>query len=260
MSTRALGGALFGALLLAVAPPAPAALPTPAPPLPMLPSVARVRLEVARAHVVVHEDISLPRGAYRGGPLELFVAFAAPGAPLAFDAHLVPVPDGALEAEPDAAGVVVPFTRAPRRPAAVHAMLGPETMSGVVLHVSESDFVHALAPGGMAVLRLRYVVALPEEAADGGREVLVRLGASGSTPLTLGRLQIASNDAPLRRAEARLCGPEADPYPLAIARSDAAKESRGASEAERAPLAPVLAVRHTSDDLCVRFWTTPRAK
>ena len=52
-------------------------------------------------------------------------------------------------------------------------------------------------------------------------------------------------------AEARLCGPEADPYPLAV--SVLPKGSRPVDRP--APVAPVLSVRHASDDLCIRFWT-----
>ena len=64
--------------------------------------------------------------------------------------------------------------------------------------------------------------------------------------MTLGRITIAAGRG--ARAEARLCGPEADPRPLAVA-------PRAPTSASEKPIAPVLAVRRETDDLCIRFWT-----
>ena len=71
----------------------------------------------------------------------------------------------------------------------------------------------------MAALRIRSALDLPEEDAAGGHGVVVRLGASRGTPLTLGRVSlVAKPGAALpSRGEARLCGPDADPNPLANA-------------------------------------------
>jgi len=133
-------------------------------------------------------------------------------------------------------------------------------MAGSVVHLRESAFKRALAPGNMAALRLRTVLALPEVDAMGAREVLVRLGTEGSSPLTLGRVQMTSIDRePLvRTAEAHLCGKDADPYPLSIGLAPSPKGpfTRAPSTDPTAPIAPVLAVRHMSDDLCIRFTTT----
>jgi len=211
----------------------------------MLPSVCRVRLEVLKAALVVVEEVLLPRGEWRGEALDLYVAFGAPGVPRAIDAHLLPVADGALEPEDDEAGEALALDRAPRRPPTAHPLLGKDVMAGVVVHVDRKALARAMAPGNMAALRLRTVLDLPEEDLSGARSVVVRLGASRGTPLTLGRLSIASKSGglPVARAEARLCGPEADPTLLAVARL----KSPGA-------IAPVLAVRHATDDVCVRFW------
>ena len=154
--------------------------------------------------------------------------------------------DGALEPADDATGEPVPLERAPNRPPSAQPLLGPPQMAGAVLHVADAAFRRAVAPGGMAALRIRSLVPLPAEDARTGREILVRLGAALQTPLTLGRLQIAN----VARAEARLCGPEADAWPLAIAVTPKGPPSFAA----QAPIAPVLAVRHATDDLCVRFW------
>src|SRR5260370_8493405 len=64
-----------------------------APAFPMLPSVARVRVEVGRDRIVLQEEVNLPRGDWRYGGLDVYAAFSAPGPPIAVDAHpLVPAP------------------------------------------------------------------------------------------------------------------------------------------------------------------------
>jgi hypothetical protein len=215
-----------------------------------------VRLEVARDRMLVIEDINLPRGTWRSGDLALFVSFGAPGAPEAVDARLLSVKDGALEAPTEDAGEPIDTERAARRPASAQPLVGPTTMAGVILHVKEASFRRSTEDGAMAAVRVRTVLALPAEDARTGREVVVRLGAASGTPLTLGRVQIASTDPKwLQRAEAHLCGADADPWPLAIA--IVPKPAQAPPRTPPLPIAPVLSVRHASDDLCVRFWTAP---
>lgn len=245
------------ALVLLAAPAAfaapPAARPAPvAPltPLAMLPSIARVKVthHGGRAFSIVH-DINLPRGDWKGEPLRFHVAFGAPG-PRAIDAHLVPVADGAVEADEDDAGEVLATERVPRRPANAHALLGRETMAGIVVSIKPDQLTKALAKGSMASLRIRALVEATEPDASGASSLVVRLGASRGTPLTLGRIVAVAAPSlpPLARASATLCGPDADTHPLAVG-----KAPRDPNEA--APIAPVLAVRHASDDLCLRVWT-----
>jgi len=209
---------------------------------------------VATDHVVAIEDVDLPRGDWRSGSLAFYVAFGAPGAPGAFDARLLAVPDGALEPRDADAGEKLAIDRAPHRPDSVQALLGPDEMAGVVVHVPEAAFRGAVEPGGMAVLRLRTLLRSPPGDTTAGRDVLVRLGQARTTPLTLGYVQVASIEGapPIARAEAHLCGEDADPWPLAVATSSkgGARELAGS----QAAIAPVLAVRHPKDDLCVRFW------
>ncbi len=225
-------------------------------PLPMLPSVARARLEVAHDHVVVIEDIDLPRGGWQAGDLDFYVAFGAPGAPSAFDARLLAVPDGALEPTPSEPGQRVMFEHASHRPPTARELLGASQMAGVVVHVPEASFRRAVARGGMAVLRLRSLLALPDEDARTGHEVVVRLGAWQGTPLALGNVQVASIEKSPRitGAAAHLCGADADPWPLAVA--VVPRPWPPPAPTTPSPIAPVLAVRHTTDDLCVRFWTS----
>lgn len=221
----------------------------------MLPSIARVRIEVHEGLLVIVEEVNLPRGDWRGEALDFYVAFGAPGAPRAVDAHLVPVGDGALEPEDVDVGEALVVDRAARRPVSAHPLLGKDTMAGVVVHIKREAFANALTGGDMTALRLRTVLDLPDEDSLGARGVVVRLGASRGTPLTLGRVAVVAQKgarAPLR-AEARLCGADADAAPLAVA----LVPKPPASAEGRAPvplIAPVLAVRHATDDLCVRFW------
>ncbi len=232
---------------------APAKAPKPPPPLSMLPSVARVSITTHREVLSVTEDVLLPRGEWNGEPLRFHVAFGAPG-PRALDAHLVPVDDGELAPREDELGQVLPIERVSRRPADAHALLGRETMAGVVVSLSSDAIRVALSRGNMAVLRLRTLLDASGRDASGAASVVVRLGALRGIPLTLGRITVdAASPAKLARVEARLCGPDADPYPLAVGGQDRV------SVADRARvIAPVLSVRHATDDLCVRLWHVPQ--
>jgi hypothetical protein len=217
----------------------------------MLPSIPRVKIDVMKTQLVVVTEVNLPRGEWKSDALDFYVAFGAPGAPRAIDARLLAVADGALEPE-DEAGESLVVDRAPHRPPSAHALIGRDSMAGVVIHLKRDSLTKAFAPGNMAAVRVRTVLDLPEEDSQGARGVVVRLGASRGTPLTVGRLTLAAKPgAPTpSRVEAHLCGPDADPTPLAIA-------PRPATPPPTPPIAPVLAVRHPSDDLCIRFWTPP---
>lgn len=250
MKKAALALALMTVPALAAPPPAPRP-PAPAiPPVPlaMLPSIARVKVthHGGRAFSIVH-DINLPRGDWKGEALRFHVAFGAPG-PRAIDAHLVPVADGAVEADEDEVGEVLATERVPRRPVNAHPLLGRETMAGIVVSIKTEQMLKALAKGSMASLRIRALVEATEPDTAGASSLVVRLGASRGTPLTLGRIALATAPSlpPLTKASASLCGPEADTHPLAVKPHD---------PSEPAPIAPVLAVRHATDDLCLRVWT-----
>lgn len=225
----------------------------PAPPLPMLPVVARARVEAARDRVVVVEEVSLPRGEWRSGGLDLYVAFGAPGTPIAVDARLAAVPVGATEPRADDAGEPATVEPAPRHTPSSQLLLGRATMAGVVVHVRDSQLRQAYALSDLVVLRVRSLLAPPAADASGARDVVLRLGAVGGQPLTLGKVQVVSLEPKpwIARAEAHLCGPDADPWPLSVALTP-----KSADPAAPSPpaIAPPMAVRHTSDDLCVRWW------
>ncbi|HRG98732.1 MAG TPA: hypothetical protein PLR99_20915 [Polyangiaceae bacterium] len=231
-------------------------------PLPFLPSVARVRVGITKERMVVTHALTLPRGEWKGGDLDLYFAYGGPGAPVALDAHLHHVADGELEAHAGA-GEAVTYDRVPRRPPSAHALIGRPQMAGVVLHVKEAAF-RAAAADGMAELRVRALYTLPVEGQDHEREARVRLGASGGAPLTLARVQVGSleRDLVVSRAEARLCGPDAEGRPLSVLGAPKALAPAGSVPAPPpvAPIAPALAVRHASDDLCVRVWTSASAE
>jgi hypothetical protein len=230
----------------------------------MLPSIARVRVEVHKTQVVVIEEVNLPRGDWKTDTLDFYVAFGAPGTPRAMDAQLVAVGDGALEPDEADTGEALAVDRAPHRPPSAHPLLGRDAMAGVVVHVKRESLAHALSPGNMAALRIRTALDLPEEDSAGAHGVVVRLGASRGTPLTLGRLTLSAKaGAPtFARVEARLCGAEADASQLAIAVQPKLPplffpqppDARPTTSPPNPLVAPVLAVRHTTDDLCIRYW------
>jgi hypothetical protein len=220
----------------------------------MLPSVARVRVEAARDRVVVVEEVSLPRGEWQSGGLDLYVAFGAPGTPIAVDARLVALAPGALESRPDDPGDAVLVEPAVRHTPSSRLLLGRPTMAGVVLHVRDSELRHAYALSDAAALRIRSLLSPPAADAQGAHDLVVRLGIIGGLPLTLGRIQIVSSEPQpwITRAEATLCGPEAERRPLSLTLlpKPAAPVAPGTVPA----IAPPMAVRHASDDLCVRWW------
>ncbi len=224
----------------------------PAPRLFSLPTLPRVSLEVARDYLVVQEDLNLPRGDWPGGDVQLFVAFGAPGAPKAMDARVGAASDAGREPPKGASLEDIPLTRAPRRPPPAFALLGPPWMAGVALHLSDAAFRRATEPTGVARIRLRALHELPTTRPEGGQEVVVRLGTWGGAPLALGRIEVTSlaGQPDVAGAEAHLCGPDADPYPLAVSLAHRPAQP----PPPPAPVAPVLSVRHASDDLCVRFW------
>jgi hypothetical protein len=250
----------------AVKPPPPRVEAPPAPPLPMLPSVARVRVEAARDRVLVVEEVNLPRGEWTSGGLDLYVAFGSPGTPSAVDARLVAVPPDAPEPRPDDAGEFVAIEASARRTPAAQLLLGPPQMAGVVVHVKEAELRRAYAASDLAALRVRSLVSPPAVDSRGARDVVVRLGIAGDVPLTLERVQVVSLEGRgwITRAEATLCGPEAEALPLAVALAPKAERPAdeepaadgGRGPPRTAPIAPVTAVRHASDDLCIRWWAS----
>jgi hypothetical protein len=219
----------------------------------MLPGVSRVRVEVGHDTVLQVEEVTLPRGEWRSGGLDFYVAFGAPGTPLAVDARLVSVPAGASESRWEDTGDAVAVEPATRQGASAQLLLGRASMAGFIVRLRESDLRKAYAESDAAALRLRSLLSAPAVDATGGRDVVVRLGIQGGNPLALGRVQLVAADPalPISRAEARLCGPEADPWPLAM--SILPRPTAPASSLP-APIEPLMAVRHQSDDLCIRWW------
>lgn len=222
-----------------------------APPLPFLPVLARVRVEVAHDRAVVTHDIVLPRGDYISQDLALFVAFGAPGAPKAFDARIFAAKAGSEEPLPDDAGDAVPSDRAPHRPPNAQLLIGRPNQAGAVLHLHEASLRRALTPGDAAILRVRSLHDLPEEDSRSARELVVRLGEPAEQPVALERIELVSLEPRpwIVRAEARLCGPEADAHSLSLLVTP-----KPPAPADPSLVSPLLISRHASDDLCVSFW------
>ena len=212
----------------------------PAPPLPMMPGVARVRVEAARDHVrPPRGGLALPRGTGSPGGWTFFVAFGAPGTPPAVDpARLVAVPVGATEARSDDPGEPVVVEPAVRHLPSAQLLLGRPSMAGVVVRVKDLQLRHGYALSDLLLLRVRSLAAA---AGDGRRGHARRRrpprhrGARRRSRWAKCRSCRSSRSPGSLRAEASLCGPDADPWPL----------SRGAAaEARRTH-------RRTADDRAV---------
>ena len=236
--------------------PGPHSFVRPAPPLPMLPTVARVRVEAARDRVVLLEEVNLPRGDWRSGGLDLFVAFGAPGTPVAVDARLAPVPVGAQESRPDDPGESAAVEPVLRHLPNAQLLLGRPTMAGVVIHVKDAQLRHAYALSDVVALRVRSLLSAPAADATGARDVVVRLGFAAGQPVALEKVQVVSAEPKpwITRVEATLCGPDADPWPLAVSLLPHGGDAGAASPRV---IAPPMAVRHATDDLCIRWWAAP---
>jgi hypothetical protein len=220
----------------------------------MLPTIARVRIEAARDRILVLEEVTLPRGDWQGGGLDLYVAFGSPGTPAAVDARLAAVAPGSLEARAEDPGDPLVVEPAVRHTPGTQLLLGRATMAGVVIRIREAQLQRALAGADAVTLRIRSLLGPPAADASGARDVVLRLGAVGGQPLTLAKVQLVSLEptASVTRAEAKLCGPDADPWPLSVTLSPKPPDADAPSRT--AVIAPAMAVRHTSDDLCVRWW------
>ena len=219
--------------------------PAPEPRWPMLPSVSRVHVDVLPTHLIVTRDVTLPRGDFHGGELTMHVGWDAT-VPVAFDARLLAAADGELGADLRATGVTLPVELG-SRPALL--LFGARELVGANVRVPEPLLLKALAPGNMAVLRLREVVRLPPRDESGERLLLVRLGAANGVPLTLARIEVRRGEGSpeLTLVRAELCGKDAVPSPLWVS----VEGSKVGPDPQA--IAPVLATRHTTDDLCVHF-------
>jgi hypothetical protein len=223
----------------------------PAQPMPSLAVVTRARVEVARDSVIVGCDVTFSRGDWTSGDLELYVAFGAPGVPRAFDAGLIPTGEDDATAPLADRGEALPVDRAVSKPDRAVLLLGSPHMAGEVLHVREPALRRAFSSSGRVTLRLRSLVAAPPADAQGFREVVVRLGTQPSSPLAVSVIEVAAKDGSVHidSADARLCGSDADAYPLAVS----VAPSPATVVTYPRPTSPLAVVRHASDDLCVRY-------
>lgn len=223
----------------------------PPPPLPSLPVLSRVRVDVARDHVLVVHEIVLARGSFAGGDLDLWVSFG-PTMPRAFDAHVLSVAPGAHAPDPNDAGEPLVAEKAVHRPPSAHPLLGRSAMAGEVVHLREPAFRRATAASGTLALRIRQVLPAPEADTQGARQIEIRLGLEGGAPLTIRHVELATSEQPgwVTSASAQLCGPSADTYALGFSSLPAG--------VRQTPFAidPALATRRSTDDLCVR-WVAP---
>ncbi|MGH7293915.1 MAG: hypothetical protein ACRELB_03225, partial [Polyangiaceae bacterium] len=208
--------------------------------------------ETARDRLVVTEDVVLPRGGWESGGLDLYVAFGSPGTPIAVDARLAAVPIGQAEPRPNDPGDPVAIDMAVRHTPSSQLLLAQANMAGFVVHVRDAQLRHAYALSDAVVLRIRSLLPPPSAGPGGARDVVVRLGAPTGQPITLEKVELVAGEpkSELSRARAFLCGADADPWPLSVVAPPRVAETARA-------IAPSMAVRHASDDLCVRWSQAP---
>jgi hypothetical protein len=198
--------------------------------------------------------VSLPRGDWTAGSLDLYAAFGSPGTPIAVDARLFALPEGQTDPRADDAGDAVSVEPAIRHSSSSQLLLGRPNMAGVVLHVGGDVLRRAYGSAEVALLRIRSLLSPPSRDEAGAQSVVVRLGIASGLPLTLSKVQVVSVEpkSAIQRAEATLCGPEADARPLSISVIPRLPDAPWWAPVT---IAPSMATRHPSDDLCVRWWS-----
>ena len=255
-------------------------------PLPFLPRIARVRLEVGHDSVLQIIDIELDHDAYVKGDRKFWVSFGAPGVPKAVDAHLLSGQESGQEADANWAsnGDEIPFEAKPTRPRSANALLGPDRTSGLVFAVKEAPLQAAFAKAPTATLRLRALLPTPDVDGAGQQGVVVRLGTEDAS-YTLGRIEVVGRGGVrIPRADAKICSfpqpiRDVDLRKAELDREKAAKEAAkkpAEPPAVEAPLSPTppltvatiaprneyearnrilpsLATRRPFDALCIRY-------
>jgi hypothetical protein len=208
--------------------------------------IGRVRLELVGERIVVTTDITLAAKPGTARPLEIHAAYAAPARPLAAEAELLGTPPGYLVAPSAAKGNRIDSEPALAAGPASELVLGRARMAGRRIRPTAQELELALAPSGLATLRLRELRLLPAPATDRAHQVLVRLGTLGAMPMVLGSIELEGPG--ITRHRAYLCGRDASTVELWV------HPHRGAPGKR---VAPPLVARRPTDDLCIDFWRTP---
>ena len=166
-----------------------------------------------------------------------------------------PSPSGRARRAP-----TTPARRSSSSPAVRHLpssqlLLGRPTMAGVVVHVKEVHLRHAYALGDAAALRIRSLLA----PARGRRE---RRPRRRRAPRRRRGPAAHAREGAARRRSSRRPRSRAPRRPSAARRPTLGRcrslscRARPKRPAVRT-IAPAMAVRHPSDDLCVRWWFAP---
>jgi hypothetical protein len=208
--------------------------------------IGRVRLELVGERIVVTTDVTLPARPGTASALEVHAAYAAPATPLAAEAELLGTPRGFLVAPSAARGSRIDSQHALAAGPASELVLGRARMAGRRIRATAQELELALAPAGLATLRLRELRPLPPPATDRAHQVLVRLGTLGATPLVLGSIELEGSG--ITRHRAYFCGPDVSAIELWVHPPRGARGKR---------VAAPLAARRATDDLCIDFWRTP---
>ncbi len=176
--------------------------------------IARVIVEARRDRVRTTTVLTLPALPRAARRLLLFASYGAPGPPLALDAGSRPrrpaicVPPTACARRPAARAV------RPAAPADAAVILGTRRMAGSVIEIGRAPLAALSLLPVRRRCASRSVRAMPPPAADGSRELLVRLGTRGRPPARARQRQVRG--AHVTKKSARLCDRKGADLPLAV--------------------------------------------
>jgi hypothetical protein len=221
--------------------------PEPPPALSSLPSVleaSRVDVRLAPVGALVTSDWLLEKGEWTGTSFDVFVAYTAPGLPVAFEALLLPEPaDGVLPLLATA-GQSLTTHHAPSAPSQTAFSIGRPNLAGQVVRVEDKLLVEAFEGSSRAFLRLRTVVRF-----EGGTRfvpsVVVRLETPRLGPVPVGAVTVhGERGFSVASAQASFCDLDGGLIPLRLAQSID-------TDADAPKLAPFLQKLPPRHDLCV---------
>jgi hypothetical protein len=219
-------------------PPPPPALAT----LPTLLEASQVDVRLAEAGAFVTSDWLLDRGSWAGTSFDVFVAYTAPGLPVAFEAAVLPEPTDGVLPRLSVSGQSLSTQHAPGAPSQTAFSIGRPNLAGQIVHVDEGALVAAFGTSGRAFLRLRTVVRF-----EGGTRfvpsVVVRLETPRLGPVPVGAVTVRGEGGlSVAHAEASFCALGGAEIALRLAQSPMSTTGR---------LAPFLEPLPPHHDLCV---------
>jgi len=202
-----------------------------------------------RNAALVTTDLVFTRGSFHLENLDVFLAYGAPGIPRAFEARLLPVPEGYfLPSESESSAVSLRTEHVTHAPSQTAFGLGPRPQAGQLVHLPSHLVADGLKPTGAAALRWRTVHTVVGDEASASLVIRVSSPA-GVAPYPVGQITLRGEGVSLVNPSASWCGPQGDGAELALVGSPSPPSA----------LSPLRAPRSPNDELCVRTTFAPRS-